>query len=311
METIKKYMRNIISILCNAFYSVVFTICRPPKRRDMKYYICICAIFKDEARYLKEWIEYHRLVGADHIYLYNNFSVDNYLDVLKQYIEDGYVTLIEWPYELAQISAYQHCYDNFGKETYWLMYIDLDEYVCPLYETNIKDWIKKFEKYPSVIIYWLMFGTNGLVDYDPNKLVIEQYTCSWNSIRNVGKIALNTNFRPVKMYHHYIFCWMNFLGIKFKVPSINEARRFVFYYKDHKIPRNNSIQINHYWSKCLSEYVRKIDKGDMFSKGNEQIRKQMDFFYWHEHQNVSENKIIYRFLAALKIQLNYFNIKFK
>lgn len=311
METIKKCVRNIISVLGNILFSIIFILSRTPKRKDAKYYVSICAIFKDEARYLEEWIEYHRLVGADHLYLYNNFSSDNYQKILKPYIEEGYVTLVEWPYELAQIPAYQHCYDKFGNETYWLMYIDMDEFICPLYDTNIKNWIKRYEKYPSVIIYWLMFGTNGLIDYDPNKLVIEQYTCSWKSIRNVGKIALNTRFKPVKMYHHYIFSWVKFLGIKFKVPSINEARKFVFYYKDHKIPKKNSIQINHYWSKCLSEYVRKIDKGDMFSKSNDHIRKQMDFFYWHEHQNVSENKVIYRFLTELKIQLNHINIKFK
>lgn len=59
-------------------------------------------------------------------------------------------------------------------------------------------------------MYWLMFGTNGIIEYNPNKLVIEQYTCSWNDIRNVGKIALNTNYVPVKMYHHYIVCWLDF-----------------------------------------------------------------------------------------------------
>lgn len=311
MEAIKTCVRNIVSVLGNIFFSIIFVLSRSPKLKDTKYYVSICAIFKDEARYLVEWIEYHRLVGVDHLYLYNNFSSDDYQMILKPYIEDGYVTLVEWPYELAQIPAYQHCYDKFGSETYWLMFIDIDEFICPLYSTDIKDWIKRYEKYPSIIMYWLMFGTNGLIDYDPAKLVIEQYTCSWRSIRNVGKIALNTSFKPVKMYHHYIFCWVKFMGIKFKVPSINETRKFIFYYKDHEIPKKNSIQINHYWSKCLSEYVRKIDKGDMFSKGNDQIRKRMDFFYWHEHQNVSENKVIYRFLAELKIQLKHINIKFK
>lgn len=149
------------------------------------------------------------------------------------------------------------------------------------------------------------------IEYDPDKLVIEQYTCSWPNVRNVGKIALNTNFIPVKMYHHYIFCWIKFLGIKLKVPSINEKRYFVLDYGGHKVPSHNTIQINHYWSKCLTEYVRKIDKGDMFSKTNDEIRKKMDFFYWHEYQNVSENKVIYRFLAELKMRLYGIKIKFK
>lgn len=311
MAVVKKIIHQMLSILGNIFLSIIFFFLRIPRNRNKKYYISICAIFKNEGRYLKEWIEYHQLIGVDHMYLYNNFSTDNFQIIIQQYIDDGFVTLIDWPYELSQISAYQHCYDKFRNETYWLMYIDLDEFICPLYETDVKHWLKPYEKYPSVIMYWLMFGTNGIIDYSPDKLVIEQYTSSWANIRNVGKIALNTNFKPVKMYHHHISCWVKFGGLKIKVPSINEDHRFVFYYNDHRVPRKNTIQINHYWSKCLSEYIRKINKGDMFSKSHDEIRKKMDFFYWHENQNISENKVIYRFLTQLKINMNKIEVKFK
>ena len=61
----------------------------------------------------------------------------------------------------------------------------------------------------------------------------------------------------------------------------------------------------------MSEYVKKIDKGDMFDKAHDVIRKDMSFFYWHEHQNISENKVIFRFLAELKIRLYGINMIFK
>lgn len=311
MEIIKKIIHEIVSILGNIILSFIFLFLHAQRNHNKKYYVSLCAIFKNEGRYLKEWLEYHRLIGIDHIYLYNNFSTDNYRIVLQKYINDGYVTLIDWPYELSQIQAYQNCYDNFKDETYWLMFIDLDEFICPKYKTDIKDWIRPYEKYPSVVMYWLMFGTNGVIEYNPNKLVIEQYTCSWNDIRNVGKIALNTNYKPVKMYHHYIYCWVKFLGLKIKVPSLNEAHRFVFYYNEHRVPRKNTIQINHYWSKCIQEYIRKIDKGDMFDKAHDEIRKQMTFFYWHENKNVREEKTIFRFIAQLKLVMNDIEIKFK
>lgn len=309
-KIIKRSVYAIENCLGNIFFPLVIRFNRLDNKKK-KYYFSICAIFKDEARYMKEWIEYHRILGVDHIFLYNNFSSDNYLNIIQQYIDEGFVTLIEWPYKLAQMSAYQHCYNNFRNETFWLMFIDLDEFICPLYETDIKKWIKKYEKYPSVIMYWLMFGTNGITEYNPDKLVIEQYTCSWNGIRNVGKIALNTRFRPVKMYHHYIYCWVKFLGVKLKVPSVNERCHFVFNYNIHKIPSKNTIQINHYWSKCLSEYVRKIDKGDMFSETNDELRKQMSFFFWHEYHNVAENKVIFRFLIKLKMRMNGIVVKFR
>ena len=40
-------------------------------------YLAICAIFRDEAPFLDEWIAFHRLMGVEHFFLYDNGSVDN------------------------------------------------------------------------------------------------------------------------------------------------------------------------------------------------------------------------------------------
>lgn len=77
-------------------YKVLKTIFRKKASDDKKYYVSICGIFKDEAFYLKEWIEYHKKAGVDHIYLYNNNSTDNYLTVIKPYLEERYIDLIDW-----------------------------------------------------------------------------------------------------------------------------------------------------------------------------------------------------------------------
>ena len=96
-----------------------------------------------------------------------------------------------------------------------------------------------------------------------------------------------------------------------RVPMVNELKKFIPNPGHEKCPAKNSIQINHYWSKCLDEYIRKINKGDMFDLKHDEIRKKMDFFYWHEYQNVAENKVIYRFLAELKMRLGNISVKFK
>jgi hypothetical protein len=35
-------------------------------------YLSICAIFRHEAPYLREWIEFHKLIGAERFFLYDN-----------------------------------------------------------------------------------------------------------------------------------------------------------------------------------------------------------------------------------------------
>src|SRR5437016_521510 len=69
-----------------------------------KYNLSICTIFKNEAPYLKEWIEYHKLVGVDHFYLYNNLSLDAFRRILAPYIKDELVTLIQWPDHLGPMA---------------------------------------------------------------------------------------------------------------------------------------------------------------------------------------------------------------
>ena len=77
----------------------------------------ICAIFKDEAPYLKEWIDYHHhVLGATHLYLYNNDSSDNYHDVLRPYIKAGVVELIDWK------SCEKNAIHSERDGVYWISY---------------------------------------------------------------------------------------------------------------------------------------------------------------------------------------------
>lgn len=314
MKNIRKaYLRPIKvrtkDILAHLFYTLLFLPYRK-KTRDTKYYSSICAIFKDEAPYMREWIEYHLMIGFDHIYLYNNFSSDNYLEILQPYIDKEVVTLTEWPVQYGQISAYEDCAKRFRNESKWILFLDLDEFVCPKDVTDIKIWLRRFERYPAVKMYWLMFGTNGIIKGDSNKLVIEQYTCSWNQLRNTGKVAWNTDFEPHEVYNEHLFCKYKFCGRTYRLPMINESFHFIAFSTAEKIPTNNTLQVNHYWSKSIIEYIGKTNRGDAFSAEYDVRRLEHDFFYWHEYQNVREEKTIFRFLAELKVRMGLVDFQF-
>src|SRR5262249_58542936 len=40
--------------------------------------LAVCAIFRDEARYLAEWVSFHRVQGVERFYLYDNRSSDDW-----------------------------------------------------------------------------------------------------------------------------------------------------------------------------------------------------------------------------------------
>jgi hypothetical protein len=48
---------------------------------------------------LRQWIEYHRLLGVEHFYIYDNGSEDAILPRLHRYMAAGIVTYILWPFK--------------------------------------------------------------------------------------------------------------------------------------------------------------------------------------------------------------------
>ena len=94
------------------------------------------------------------MLGFEHIYMYNNKSSDRYNDILNPYIVENKVTLIDWPYDQSQILAYQNYYEIYRNEAQWVSFLDIDEFFCPKYKNSIGEWLKEYERYPVVLIYW-------------------------------------------------------------------------------------------------------------------------------------------------------------
>ena len=309
-------MNRIIAIISNFILLSKLLFCnfllRPFLRRpkyDKKYRISICGIFKNEASFLKEWIEFHEMIGVEHFYLYNNKSEDSFLEVLQPYIDRGLVTLVNWPYDQAQIKAYKNFYETYRHETQWVSFLDIDEFFCPRYETTITEWLNKRDKYPVLVLYWRMFGTSGKLHHNTDELVLEQYTVSWDHLYHCGKCLVNTDYE-ISVFdtftHHLTRVKYPLLGGLFNVTVFpaNQYGWFVFdpihfgrFYNESKY----SIQINHYWSKAWDIYEKKRRMTDVYFKENPKLN--MSYFYEHEHENRIEDHTIYRFLMQLKLKM--------
>lgn len=295
------------------FYNTIFKafLWKKPKY-NKTYRISLVGIFKNEARFLKEWIDYHQMIGIDHIFLYNNNSEDNYHEVLAPFIENKYVTLVDWPYDHAQMKAYKHCKENYGKDTQWMSFLDIDEFIVPRYKENLNDWIKDYERYPSIVIDWKLFGTGGVMSHDFKKLVIEQYTvCQEGFGRYRGKCIFNTDYDIAywnEITHHVTCVNYPLFGFKFRVNPVNIFKQIPIAGIRLKLLDNyekRSIQINHYWSKAWELYDEKRRMNDVFYKDNP--KKNLKYFYDNELLCSSTDYTIFRFIMKLKIKIS--NIK--
>jgi hypothetical protein len=70
----------------------------------------VVAIFKNETRNLKEWIEHYLWQGASHIYLCDHESTDNPLEILQPY------------------RSYTHSIQALPNPPEWILIADLDEF---------------------------------------------------------------------------------------------------------------------------------------------------------------------------------------
>lgn len=294
------WLKRLMYPFVNLFYHfLTAVISTKPHKYKYKYNLSLILIFKDEAPFLREWIEYHLMLGVEHFYLYQNNSSDNYMQVIKPYMEKGLVTLIDWPEYPGQYSAYLNWYRHYREETHWASFIDADEFLCPLRDTSLSDTLKQYEKYPVVLVYWKLFGTSGQMSHDYDRLVIEQYYCCRPKLFSEGKIIYNTRFDAASDFismHGLVTKWH---GIR--IMPVNTFHKFVLW-DLHYVNRQKDpiIQLNHYWSKAFDCWKTKYKKGSI-EKGT--CYKNYDFFERLELACTSTDYTVFRFLTKLMIKL--------
>ncbi len=149
----------------------------------MKHYMVLVAQYRQETEYLREWIEYHHLIGVDHFYLVNDDDDPTAANaVLQPYVDKGIVTNYrEFGYEgdsqhghIKILHSYNNVVSRHTDDCKWMGFIDLDEFICPMYEDNIKDILKDYEDFGGLTLSWMVFGSSGLQTKQP--LQIEAYT---------------------------------------------------------------------------------------------------------------------------------------
>ena len=113
------------------------------KNQKNKYFLSAVLMVKNAACYMDEWINYHKLVGVDHFYIYDNESTDNLKEVLKPYIKSGLVTYTYWKGKGQQRVIYTDALLKYMDNSKWMTFIDDDEFIVPVSQKTIPDVIKR------------------------------------------------------------------------------------------------------------------------------------------------------------------------
>ena len=275
-----------------------------------KYQLAICSIFKNEGRYIQEWIEYHKLIGVDHFYLYDNDSTDD-ITVLQQYINSGILTLNHISGTSMQMTAYNHFLQTYKDEVDWCAIIDLDEFIVPMEKATLPEQMnaiigrasKKFSildgfninMIAGIQLSWVYYGTSFHID-PPEGLVLENY---------LNRIAIEDNDNWCKCIY-YLDNIKQITNPHFTLlPAgkifIDENGDYVPVCARHLTTKAKYCRVNHYTTRSYSEHLYKLTERG-FADGlkiTEEHRNKL--LNQGQHQfNAVYDPIMLRYVPALK-----------
>lgn len=230
-------------------------------------YLSLCLICRDENDYLPEWLDYHILMGVDRFYIYDNESKVSLRESLKEYIERGWVVVVDISGKAMQAYAYDHCLQTFGPYTFWMGFIDADEFLVSKATLDLRELLKEYEAYGGLAVSSLFFGSNGHRTR-PSVGQIASYTkCAHTTfienelVKSIVQPRLTLMPNSPHDFTFKVGAWCvneSFLQV--------DGQRFPNY--------TNKIQLNHYYCRSEQEIDLKLLRGN--SAANVWSRRRFD-----------------------------------
>ena len=268
------------SIICNLRSQGCYTTSKDFKKaiplKNPKYYLALSAFFRDEARFLKEWIEFYKMMGVEHFYLYNNSSKDNYLEILDPYIKEGIVELSdvvmdskemqEW--NSIQMKGYSDVVDKTKDIVEWMIFVDSDEFTFPVKESNLISVLKKYEDYAALSFSYRDFGTGNVKRIENNNLLTEKIIYG----SEVDEKLVSSIVKP--RYVKY-FSNPHFPVLEKEYSQVNENKEY-FYGPYAPYTSMDIIRANHYWGRDLEFFnVHKLSRAHLKSDREKWIKENI------------------------------------
>jgi len=141
--------------------------------------LAVVSIQRNRAKWLKEWVLFHHLVGVSSFYMYLHKCTDNSKEVLATLSKDMDIKIhiVNDDLYQPQLASFNHAYQTYGNTADWLAFIDGDEFLYPTNTESLLDVLAQYQyaDMSALGVYWQCFGSNGHVQ-DPNGLIISNYT---------------------------------------------------------------------------------------------------------------------------------------
>ena len=244
----------------------------------------IIAIARNEALYIREWVEHHLDLGFDEIIIADNddtFLLPGIID---------YPSVIHLDYsgiEIKQADVYTELYRRYQDKYDWLLFIDCDEFLMlDEHYASVADFLDGFGC-DVVRISCKHFSDGDMLDTDGDFRVVKRFTQPYyTQLDTFVKSFINTRVElgEKKIYGHGIYDKTldarNALGDPCENTN-QHTQRIV-----HSI-----CWINHYPTKTIGEYIRqKYNRGG--ANGNPGRYSNWEKYFFRTNRR-TQDKIAY------------------
>jgi len=250
--------------------------------------LAICAIAKNEARYMLEWIAYHRLVGVQHFLVFDNESDDGMSEMLDRLATQGVVERVPWrtiiPGPAPQLSAYAEGLRRLRERAKWIAFIDLDEFLNPLEGQSVRSILADYEGAAGLVVPWRLFGSSGEEVYRDD-LVIRRFTR-----RAEDDHPVNSSVKTIVRGN----C-VEAVGVHVPIPLRGQlvdefltVAGTISYPDHHPVPTARRLVLNHYFGKSRQEWQIKRAKG----RADLNATRTDEEFTGHDRNEVEDTRML-------------------
>ena len=244
--------------------------------------VVLVCIAKLEHLYIEEFCNHHLSIGFDTIYIYDNEDVPTY-----HRIGIPNVHVIHFPGKVMQYKALECFEKDFMHDATHAIHLDCDEFIVLKKHTTIQEFIQEYitGDCVGIGINWRFFGDSFKTF--TNEPLRKRFTwCQRNGDPHIKTLFQTSSFIKYNTVH----------DVDVKEGHIKCTNGTIIQGPWNHAIDLSVIQLNHYKTKTLEEFIYIRQRGRADIGGEETIEKILESFHAHNLNEVEDltlfNKMI-------------------
>lgn len=261
--------------------------------------VYLCALAKNEHKYINEWVNHYIKLGVDKIFLFDNDDkgspyIGDFIDKeLRSKVRIINARGIH--YKGVQHDFYSNFYEIENRNFDWCLFCDIDEFLVGI--DDIKQFLKqpKFITYEQIRVKWKLYGDDNKITRDMSKPLLgafsKEITKSYSRdlkrevrLQDQAKSIVKGHLKNIMFTSvHFAIHKPNTL-LRSCLPSGKLCESATTIYEDYS---KEVVFLNHYMTKSLTEFIeQKMNRTDAVF---EDRRLKLDY-YWRINEKTKDKE---------------------